>query len=138
MTGRAAECLAPLANRTPIDDLPDGGCREALLESRHVHVDPEGWVYPGTCAGIVFGHATADAPLDAVLEAWRPAVSPLIARLVSGGPKRLVADAAQHGFRPDSGGYAGKCHLCWSVRRRLVEAGIGGDELKPEPLYAAS
>ena len=138
MTGRAAECLAPRANRTPIDDLPDGDCREALLESRHVHVDPEGWVYPGTCAGIVFGRATADTPLDAVLAAWRPAASPLIARLVSGGPKRLVPAAAQHGFRPDSGGYAGKCHLCWSVRRRLVEAGVGGDALKPEPLYAAS
>ena len=137
MTGRAADCLAPLAERTPIDDLPDDGCRAALLESRHVHVDPDGWVYPGTCAGIVFGRAGAEAPLDQVLASWRPDTSPLIARLGSGGPKQLLADAGQHGFRPDPAGYAGRCHLCWSVRRRLVRAGVGGDHLKPESLYAA-
>jgi len=137
MTGRAADCLAPLAARTPIDALPDDDCRSALLESRHVHVDPDGWVYPGTCAGIVFGRATADVPLDEVLAAWRPHGSPVIAQLVAGGPKRLLAQAAEGGFRPDAGGYAGPCHLCWAVRRHLVERGAGGDDLKPEWLYAA-
>ena len=137
MTGRAADGLAPLAERTPIDALPDDGCRAAVLESGHVHVDPDGWVYPGTCAGIVFGRATADVPLDDLLGAWRLAVSPLIAHLVAGGPKRLLALAAEHGFRLDAEGYAGTCHLCWSVRRHLVATGGGGDDLQPEWLYAA-
>ena len=136
MTGRAARHLAPLAARTPLADLPDDGCREALLESRHVHVDPQGWVYPGTCSGLVVGRATPDVPLDAVLSAWRLENSAVVAELVSGGPKRLVQQAAAHGFRPDAQGYAGKCHLCWSVRSHLVRAGAGGDELGPATLYA--
>ncbi|HUS44644.1 MAG TPA: radical SAM protein [Phycisphaerae bacterium] len=137
MAGRAARCLAPLAERTPIDALPDDGCRAAVLESGRIHVDPDGWVYPGTCAGIALGRATADVPLDDLLGAWRLDVSPLIARLVAGGPKRLLPDAANGGFRPDPAGYAGTCHLCWSVRRHLVEAGGGGDDLQPEWVYAA-
>lgn len=138
MTGRAAEHLAPLAPRTALEDLPDDGCRDALLGSRHVHVDPDGWVYPGTCAGIVFGRATAEEPLDDLLCGWRVAASPLVARLVDGGPKRLLPDARRHGFRPDPRGYAGKCHLCWLLRSHLVRAGAGTEELKPETLYAAS
>ena len=135
MTGRAAELLAPLAPRRRIGELPDEGCRSALLESRHVHVDPRGWINPGTCAGIVFGRATADQPLDGVLASGRLDRSPLIALLVEGGPKRLLAEANRHGFEVDPQGYAGKCHLCWAVRSHLVRAGQGGDELGPQALY---
>ena len=136
MTGRAARHLAPLAARTPLAGLSDDGCRKALLESGHVHVDPQGWVYPGTCAGIVLGRATPDVPLDALVSRWRLDESPVIAELVLGGPKRLVQQAVALDFRPDPQGYAGKCHLCWSVRRHLVRAEAGGDELGPATLYA--
>lgn len=136
MTGRAADCLAPLLAPAPVDALPDDGCRVALLESGHVHVDPDGWVYPGTCAGIVLGRATAESPLDELVGAWRLDRSPLVEHLVSGGPKRLLSAAAEQGFRPRARGYAGTCHLCWQVRRHLVEAGVGGGELQPTWLYA--
>ena len=135
MTGRAAEHLSPLADRLPLDAIPRDGCRRALLESAHVHIDPEGWVYPGTCAGIVFGRAGPALPLDRLLEDWRPEASPLLARLVEGGPGRLLEDAARHGFRPDPQGYAGKCHLCWSLRIALVRAGAESESLEPATLY---
>jgi len=135
MSGRAAECLAPLVERRTAEDLPGDGCREALLESRHVHVDPRGWVFPGTCAGIVLGRATAGSPLDVLLAQWEPAGSPILAHLVEGGPKGLLPSAARTGFEPDPKGYAGKCHLCWSVRSHLVRAEAGGSELAPADLY---
>ena len=135
MNGRAAERLAPLAPRSPIEALADEGCRAALLESRHVHIDPRGWINPGTCAGIVLGRATGDDPIDAVLGRWRLDRSPLIALLVEGGPKRLLAEAIRRGFEIAPQGYAGKCHLCWAVRSHLARVGAGGDALGPESLY---
>ncbi len=95
MTGRAAECLAPLADRVPIEALPHDDCRRAILESGHVHVDPAGWVYPGTCAGIVLGRAGPDHPLDAVLCEWRPSADPVASALVAGGPAHLLDEAVR-------------------------------------------
>ena len=135
MSGRAAESLASLLPRRPAEEIPREGCRKALLESRHVHVDPRGWVYPGTCAGIALGRATADLPLDRLLAEWRLADRPLVAALVKGGPRELADLAARHGFQPDAAGYAGKCHLCWAARKALAGAGAGGDTLQPETLY---
>ena len=138
MTGRAAESLAPLLPRCPLEEIPREGCHKAILESRHVHVDPQGWVYPGTCAGITLGQATADLPLDRLLAAWRLADRPLVAALVEGGPRTLADHAARHGFQPDPSGYAGKCHLCWAARKALLHAGAGGETLQPEDLYHAA
>jgi len=135
MTGRAAEELAPLRERRPIPEIPPDGCREELLESRGIHVGPDGWVYPGTCAGVILGRATQDRPLDELLENWRLGDSPRMERLVEGGPRRLLDEADRIGFAPDECGYADKCHLCWSLRCHLARAGAGGDELQPEPLY---
>lgn len=135
MTGRAAEELAPLVGRVPIGEVPDDGCAKALLASGHVHVDPEGWVYPGTCVGITLGRATAERPLDELLCGWRVGDWPRIALLAAGGPKRLLDEAERDGFEADPAGYAGKCHLCWSVRRHLVQSGAGGEDFAPESLY---
>ncbi len=135
MTGRAARELAALVPRTPTEAVPREPCCQPLLESRHVHVDPGGWVYPGTCAGIALGRATRRRPLDQVLATWRPEASPVVTALASGGPRALAEAAESQGFRPDPAGYADRCHLCWSVRAWMVRTGAGGEELKPEAIY---
>jgi hypothetical protein len=135
MNGRAAECLAHLLTRRAIENLPQQSCRSAILESRHVHIDPQGWVSPGTCAGIILGQATASAPLDATLADWRLDGRPAIAALVSGGPGQLLPSAAARGFEVDAHGYAGKCHLCWAIRTHLVGIGAGPSEFGPRTLY---
>ena len=137
-TGRAAARLSGLVRRRPVQDLDGGNCRAALLESRHVHVDPDGWVFPGTCAGISLFRATAAAPLDARLRAWRPEASPVVARLAETGPKGLLGLAEAGGYRPDPAGYASKCHLCWSLRRHLAGAGAVADGLQPASIYLTS
>jgi len=135
MSGRAAAELADLVPRVPADELPADGCRAAILGSGHIHIDPDGWVYPGTCAGIIIGRATADLALDELLRRWRPDPAGIIAMLIDGGPRRLLAAAEARGMRSDARGYAGKCHMCWAARAHLVSKGGGGDELQPASLY---
>jgi hypothetical protein len=136
MTGRAARDLAALVDRVPLDEIAPGPCCQPLLEGCHVHVGPQGWVYPGTCAGIALGRAGPGRPLDRLLREWRGEGSPIVEALARGGPRALADDARAHGFEPDPQGYAGKCHLCWSVRTFLARAGAGGEELQPEAVYA--
>ena len=136
LNGRAAECLAPLADRCPAQDLPAEDCRAPLLESKHVHVDPDGWVVPGTCAGIATFRATPQRPLDRGLLAWQWEKSPLVAWLVEKGPRGLLQVAEARGFQRDPAGYAGKCHLCWSIRKYLAGIGASEKELQPRGVYA--
>jgi len=138
IVGRAATQLASLVPRRPVEQLPDEGCRAALLASGHVHILPGGWVYPGTCGGLLLGRAAADAggqPLDAILGDWRLRDAPTVARLADAGPKALLSDATVHGFTPDPDGYAGKCHLCWSVRRFLLQTGASARDVGPPEMY---
>ncbi len=132
MTGRAADELAPLLPGRPPDDFRSMNCSRALLESGHVHVDPQGIVSPGTCAGIIIGRATEDQPLDLLLSRPR---GQICNRLIDGGPLALAAMAAESGYRPRPQGYADKCHLCTDVRHWLVGRGMAADEIGPASLY---
>jgi len=133
MTGRAARELAPLLPGRPAASFADESCGEALRDSGHVHIDPHGYIFPGTCAGLLLGRASAAHPLDAVLAAPR---GPLWRLLVEGGPVRLLALATPLGYGERPGGYADKCHLCTSVRTFLYERGQYAEELGPREMYA--
>ncbi|HOI55169.1 MAG TPA: radical SAM protein [Phycisphaerae bacterium] len=132
MTGRAATELAPLVARQPAEAVRGQTCVEGLRDSAHVHIDPAGYVFPGTCAGLILGRTDRGRPLDAVLAASR---GPMWRILVSEGPWGLRSLAARKGYKDDPGGYADKCHLCLSARRFLLETGAYADELGPPELY---
>lgn len=132
MTGRAADELATLVAGRPIDDYKHEDCRQGLLESAHVHVDPAGYVHPGTCAGLLLGRAADGPELDDLParprgELWRT--------LVRGGPAALAALAGRMGYIARPSGYADKCHLCTDVRQWLFEQGAYPAELGPAELY---
>jgi MoaA/NifB/PqqE/SkfB family radical SAM enzyme len=133
--GRAAEELAPLLELKSLAELPDKPCREALLRSRHVHVDPEGRLMPGTCAGIVLGRCGEKS----IAEIWREldeshASRPVVGRLALGGPKALLGEALSAGMKPRDA-YASRCHLCWDVRRYLASRGMYPEEIGPAWMY---
>ncbi|HUU58898.1 MAG TPA: radical SAM protein [Phycisphaerae bacterium] len=137
MTGRAADRLAPHLQLKPAQEFADLPCSAALLRSRHVHVDPAGRVFPGTCAGIVLGTVRDDS----VESIWRRleadhAERAILGPLASAGPYALMREARQHGFQPRPG-YASKCHLCWDIRRRLASRAEHAGELAPLGLYEA-
>ena len=132
MTGRAARLLSPLVARQPAARFDADACRKPLLDSGHVHVDPGGHVFPGTCVGLTLGTAAPDRPLDAVLEARRGPVWQLLSER---GPYGLLQHAESFGYRQEPHGYADKCHLCTSVRTFLRRAGLHEDELGPAEVY---
>ncbi len=139
MNGRAAAALAPHAPLTPLADLPDRPCREPLLRGKHIHALPGGHLMPGTCAGIVVGRADESTT---VADCWSQlgsdhAASPLLGALIAEGPKALLPMARDAGFAP-AAAYAGKCHLCWSIRAHLVSSGPCRDELAPASVYGPS
>jgi len=135
-SGRAGDLLAPHVPGRPPEAFAEETCREALLRSRHVHVDPAGWIVPGTCAGIALGR-TGPASIG---DLWRRldrdhAARPIVGVLAERGPVGLLERAKAAGFAPRAT-YARKCHLCWEIRRFLVEQDRGGDELAPGWMYA--
>lgn len=137
LNGRAADVLAGHLPGLPMDAYAGMSCHESLLRSRHVHVDGQGRVMPGTCAGILLGTVGGGAGIG---EIWRQLTEDFASRAVVGelsrrGPYGLAQAAVKAGFAPRRQGYATKCHLCWDVRRFLVLGGLHAEELGPGWLY---
>jgi len=135
LNGRAADMLSGYLLRKPFESFADKACREQILRSKHVHVAPDGWIMPGTCAGILLGRVGRQS----VADVWRRLAGdysrrPVVAALASGGPVALMEQAGASGYVPRDG-YAGKCHLCWDVRRHLVAHGSCLEELGPQWIY---
>jgi hypothetical protein len=138
LTGRAAQQLALLLPGQPADAFAAENCVAALLDSRHVHVDPYGHVFPGTCAGIILGRAGPGTPgipalWDALAAHW--SAHPVLAALVTGGPRALLVSAVALGYRPLAAGYASPCHLCAHVRGFLRRHEPWSRWLGPDECY---
>ena len=136
LTGRAAFELAPLLERRPAEAFAPLRCKKAILKSRHVHVDPYGHVFPGTCSGIILGSASRE-PIDAMWQRlsdqWD--ADPVLRALVTGGPYALMQQAVELDYELLPDGYAGKCHLCTHVRQWLHDHGCFAGRLGPAECY---
>ena len=143
LNGRAAVELAVFFQLMPPDRFADNSCAGRLLRSRHVHVDGDGIVCPGTCAGIVLGQVSTGQDVGRLWRALSEAFADggaavegleVVSQLAAGGPVRLLNDAASKGYKPEDG-YAGKCQLCWVVRKWLFDSGYYPGQLGPEVVY---
>ncbi len=136
LCGRAAAAIAPGLELRPAEAFAGSTCREALLRSRHVHIDGGGHVMPGACAGLCLGAAGSAADVG---QLWRRLAEDYASReilgpLVQHGPLGLLGRAGQLGYVQRTG-YAGKCHLCWDIRRFLSSAMPEAWELRPLGIY---
>jgi hypothetical protein len=136
MNGRAAVQLAPRVVGQPAEAFAGRPCREALLRSKHVHLAPGGWIVPGTCAGMVLGRAAEGVSVG---DRWRQLDAdhvsrPIVGALAEHGPVGLLDMARAAGF-DEAPTYAGKCHLCWSLRAHLFARGLHPDEIAPADSY---
>ncbi len=134
--GRASESLAGLREGKLVSEFADSCCKEALLRSKHVHIGPDQIIMPGTCAGIILGRAGNSQDIAG---AWTEldnnwSKRQVIGTLATKGPVGLARKAEAFGFMLRET-YASKCHLCWEVRKFLLEKGQASQELGPGWMY---
>ncbi len=132
-TGRAAGRLAALRASQTTEEIATKNCRTDFLGAKGVHIDPFGNVFSSTCSGIIIGNIT-QKPLDKIWRNFNPNSDSLIGRLFHSGPAGLLEQAKTLGYK-QSEKYAGKCHLCTSVRQYLFEKGVEQEVLGPEECY---
>lgn len=137
LAGRAADRLAVLFERYPAEHFRGQSCEREVLHSKHVHIDPYGFVFPGVCSGIILGDANRQSIpeiWDELAATWRD--HPVVGRVVRGGSFELFEAARAVGYEELPGGYAGKCHLCQHVRQFLVERGGWEQWVGPREVYS--
>ncbi len=139
MTGRAAQRLAGLRPRQPAAAFAGLNCVQEILHGRHVHIDPYGHIFPGTCSGVILGRAgqrTVGQVWHDLAAGWRQ--HPVLSTVVAGGSHELLQRAKPLGYREVPGGYASKCHLCSHIRQFLVDHGLWLDFVGPRECYATA
>ena len=111
--GRAVEKLAPGLPGRPWKDLVT--CpHENLADPGRVHVDGLGTVH--LCQGLSLGDWQR-TPLSELVARYDPQAHPIVGPLVRGGPAELART-----FGVGQGvDYVDECHLCYVVRRALVD-----------------
>ncbi|MBE0536708.1 MAG: radical SAM protein [Phycisphaerae bacterium] len=120
-TGRAAGALAALlADKRP-DAFEGVACLNSFLSAKGIHVDPFGNVFSGLCSGIIVGNA-AHKPLEAIWRDFDPLQVDVVRTLSTEGPYGLMRAAEARGYAP-AAYFAGKCHLCTSVREFFFDNG---------------
>jgi hypothetical protein len=136
LNGRAAVLAAKLIKGKPIDAFAGDACDKGILRSKHVHIDPYGNIFPGTCCGIVLGSTLCENIADVYdwLDTKGP-TGPILETLITQGPAGIVELAKRYGFRPLKNGYVSKCQLCYHLRSTLYQAGQFKKWLGPEQAY---
>jgi len=134
--GRAAGKLAGLVASKSIESFAAMKCKSAFLGAKGVHIDPFGNVFSGTCSGIIIGNVN-QTPLEDIWKQFDPHSSGLISTLFNNGPYGLLAVAEKPGYKT-SELYAGKCHLCTSLRQFLLEHDLRESVIGPAECYSVN
>jgi len=125
LKGRAVDKLVDGLPRRPYACFTECTGEELARPSR-VHLDPHGNVF--VCQGLSIGNVWR-TPLAEVMKAYDPAAHPVVGPLLEGGPAAL---ARRYGL-PEGEDYVSDCHLCYLVRRGLVDR--FPEQLCPRQVY---
>jgi organic radical activating enzyme len=133
-TGRAAGKLAELVASKPIETFASMNCKSDFLAAKGVHIDLFGNVFSGTCSGIIIGNVNQN-PLESIWREFHPEKREIIGTLFNSGPVGLLNKALGLGFK-NAKVYAGKCHLCASMRQFLFDKGLEKSTIGPAECYS--
>ncbi|MBM3500116.1 MAG: radical SAM protein [Armatimonadetes bacterium] len=119
--GRAAVDLAPLAPPVSLAELLTQDCAADLdVDSlREIQVDPYGFVRPDWCPGVNLGNTATHRLVD-LCRTEHVRQTPVLSEIAGRGPAALLPLAERFCITPQPA-YASKCHLCFDLRRQLVE-----------------
>ncbi|MGA2322500.1 MAG: radical SAM protein [Sedimentisphaerales bacterium] len=131
--GRAAGMIAELVASQTVEQIAAQNCSNAILDAKGVHIDPYGNIFSGTCSGIIVGNI-AKRPLAEIWQNWQPSDDKVIETLFNSGPAGLLDEAIQAGYKPAQC-YAGKCHLCTSIRQFFFDKGLYKTVVGPAECY---
>ena len=140
--GRAAGRLAQLIiddglgmiEKEGSDSTLNYPCLPGFLGAKGVHIDPYGNVFSGTCSGIIIGNIN-QSPLENIWQQFHPAQCEFINTLFTSGPFGLLDRARGLGYK-NAEVYAGKCHLCTSIRQFLFDNGLEKSIVGPAECYS--
>jgi MoaA/NifB/PqqE/SkfB family radical SAM enzyme len=135
-TGRAGGKLAELVASKSIESFVALNCKSDFLPAKGVHIDPFGNVFSGTCSGIIVGNIN-QTPLEDIWKQFDPQRGGLISTLFKKGPYGLLAEAENLGYIKAEL-YAGKCHLCTSIRQFLLEHDLSESIVGPAECYSVN
>lgn len=125
LRGRAVEKLIkdlPMRSWQDMKECP----YEDLDDPSRVHVDPFGNVH--LCQGIIMGNVWKKS-LNKIISDYKVEKHPICGPLIRGGPAQLVKEL---NIYPESE-YADECHLCYSVRREIIDK--YSEYLAPKQVY---
>ena len=111
--GRAVDKLTqglPRRHFESFDECP----HEKLDKPERVHLDPFGNMF--VCQGLSIGNIWKK-PLKKIMDDYQPDRHPIIGPLLKGGPAEL---ARQFGL-PENENYVDHCHLCYLIRKKLID-----------------
>jgi MoaA/NifB/PqqE/SkfB family radical SAM enzyme len=132
-TGRASGRLAELMASESIEALASVNCKSTFLGAKGIHIDPYGNVFSGTCSGIIVGNITHTS-LENIWKQFHPKQNEFIETLFNRGPVGLLDKFSNLGYRPAEV-YAGKCHLCTSIRQFFFDKGLYKTTIGPVECY---
>jgi len=133
-TGRAGGKLAELVASKSVEGIARMNCKSDFLGAKGVHIDPFGNVFSGTCSGIIIGNVN-DVPLEDIWKQFNPCSNGLIGTLFERGSSGLLAEAEKLGYKRAEL-YAGKCHLCTSIRQFFFDNDLEKPVVGPAECYA--
>jgi organic radical activating enzyme len=140
-TGRAAGMIAELVISQTVEQIAIRNCSNAFLDAKGVHIDPYGNIFSGTCSGIIVGNITK-RPLAEIWQNWQPENDVVIGQLFNSGPAGLLNGAIEAGYKPakqyaskPAKNWAGKCHLCASIRQFFFDKGLYKAAVGPAECY---
>jgi hypothetical protein len=111
--GRAVEKLLEGLPRRPWEKFTE--CPyEDLRDPKRVHLDAYGNIH--LCQGLSMGNMW-DVPLSKIVKQYDVDSHPICNPLVNGGPARLAKEYDV----PHEAGYVDACHMCYLVRRALID-----------------
>jgi sulfatase maturation enzyme AslB (radical SAM superfamily) len=140
-TGRAGQKLAELVASVQVESLVEKTCKSDFLGAKGVHIDPFGNVFSSTCSGIIIGNIN-QTTLEDIWKQFHPDQNEFISTLFNRGPYGLLDKAEQldyskaiaYASKPATR-WAGKCHLCTSIRQFFFSKGIENADVGPAECY---